>query len=167
MYPRSISTPLTAAEIPAASFGATFPGSYCSAMWFFRFARSAAADTGIHVYMQAQRQSLAEVFMKRGDSDRSGGTRQEPSRIAPPSTPAWNPGGTPELKKWSGRQDSNQRPPAPKFAVLRPSAMLRNDCCSQISDLKRLDARNRRTCSITLRIGTLLEPAEISLSRRK
>jgi hypothetical protein len=68
---------------------------------------------------------------------------------------------------WSGRLDSNQRPPAPKIAVLRPSAMLRNDYCSQISDLKRLDARNRRTCSITLRIGTLLEPAEISLSRRK
>src|SRR5262245_47273501 len=63
MYRRSIRTPLTAAEIPAASFGAIFPGSYCSAMWFLRFARSAAADTGIHVYMQEARQSLGELFM--------------------------------------------------------------------------------------------------------
>src|SRR4030095_11302541 len=37
------------------------------------------------------------------------------------------------------------RAPAPKIAVLRRSAMLRNDYCSQISDLKSLDARNRRT----------------------
>ncbi len=54
---------MTAAEIPVASFGATFPGSYCSGMWFFRFSRSAAADTGIQVYMQAERQSLGELFM--------------------------------------------------------------------------------------------------------
>jgi hypothetical protein len=48
-----------------------------------------------------------------------------------------------------------QRPPAPKIAVLRPSAMLRNDYCSQISDLTRLDARNRRT---SLRSHCALEP---------
>jgi hypothetical protein len=33
----------------------------------------------------------------------------------------WNPGGTPEFGKWSGRLDSNQRPPAPKGYVLRLS----------------------------------------------
>jgi hypothetical protein len=26
----------------------------------------------------------------------------------------WNPAGTPKLEKWSGRLDSNLRPPAPK-----------------------------------------------------
>src|SRR3989475_12699864 len=30
----------------------------------------------------------------------------------------WNPGVTPELEKWSGRLDSNQRPPAPKAGAL-------------------------------------------------
>jgi hypothetical protein len=35
-----------------------------------------------------------------------------------------NPGGTPELEKWSGRLDSNQRPPAPKSAVSLFPAML-------------------------------------------
>src|ERR1700682_6383609 len=30
----------------------------------------------------------------------------------------WNPGGTPEGEKWSGRPDSNRRPPAPKAGAL-------------------------------------------------
>src|SRR5262245_6313602 len=30
----------------------------------------------------------------------------------------WNPGGTPGLGKWSGRPDSNRRPPAPKAGAL-------------------------------------------------
>jgi hypothetical protein len=30
----------------------------------------------------------------------------------------WNPGGTQEGEKWSGRLDSNQRPPAPKAGAL-------------------------------------------------
>jgi putative zinc finger/helix-turn-helix YgiT family protein len=30
---------------------------------------------------------------------------------------SWNPGGTPEAEKWSGRLDSNQRPPAPKQKI--------------------------------------------------
>src|SRR6187402_1598770 len=32
--------------------------------------------------------------------------------------PSCYPGVTPELKKWSGRLDSNQRPPAPKAGAL-------------------------------------------------
>ena len=34
------------------------------------------------------------------------------------------PGVTPDFEKWSGRLDSNQRPPAPKRDVLRLSATL-------------------------------------------
>ena len=39
----------------------------------------------------------------------------------------WNPAGTPELGKWSGRLDSNRRPPAPKCHVLQLSATLRDN----------------------------------------
>jgi hypothetical protein len=43
-----------------------------------------------------------------------GQRRIERRRYDETKTLARHPGGTPELGKWSGRQDSNLRPPAPK-----------------------------------------------------
>jgi len=36
----------------------------------------------------------------------------------------WNPGGTPDLENWSGRPDSNRRPPAPKWQPPRVADLL-------------------------------------------
>ncbi len=44
------------------------------------------------------------------DESDSGGRAEKPLRC--------HPGVTPELEKWSGRLDSNQRPPAPKAGAL-------------------------------------------------